>query len=160
GEQQRIALALAVACRPDVLILDEPTTGLDARNRTVVVELLRELVSQLGLATLLISHDAGLLSSVCDEIVVMEHGEIVERGPAPRVLVGRRPPVMRDAFAGSAAVLAVSGLRCRVLDGVSIAVGHGRTLGVAGESGSGKTTLLHAVAGLLRPAAGEIRLRG
>src|SRR5262249_52446882 len=155
-EQQRIALALALACRPQVLILDEPTTGLDSRSQTVLIGLLRDLVDELELAALLISHDGGLLASVCDEILLMHDGRIVERNPATTVATRPHESLAPAAPRPAARVLEVCDLRYGVLDGVSLDVGRGRTVGVAGPSGSGKTTLLHAVSGLLRPKGGEV----
>jgi peptide/nickel transport system ATP-binding protein len=242
GEQQRVALVLAVVCDPSVLLLDEPTTGLDARTQAQVVELVATLTRELEIATLLVSHDLTLLAAVCDELYVMYAGEIVERGPAPDVyrdprhpytaaLLGAVPTIAGDAaprgLAGSApsetlgyrcgfadrcpvvtpecleridlrplgsgrqtrcirdtaprvtvaparpverpepiaALLGATGLTCAydrvpALADLSFSLGPGVALGVAGESGSGKTTLLRALAGLLKPAAGEMTLSG
>jgi peptide/nickel transport system ATP-binding protein len=82
GQQQRLALAAAMICRPEVLVLDEPTTGLDVTTRSQIVELIRQLVDRSGTAALHISHDLSLLASTCDDIAVMYAGEIVERGNA------------------------------------------------------------------------------
>jgi peptide/nickel transport system ATP-binding protein len=92
GEQQRVALALAIACDPAVLLLDEPTTGLDACTQAHVVELIGTLTRELEIATLLVSHDLTLLAAACDELYVMYAGEIVERGPAREVYRDPRHP--------------------------------------------------------------------
>ncbi len=92
GEQQRVALALAISCQPEVLILDEPTTGLDGRTQAHVVALIAELTRELETATLLISHDLVLLATVCDELLVMYAGVLVERGAAKAVYHDPRHP--------------------------------------------------------------------
>src|SRR6185436_11267029 len=78
GQQQRLALALALVCRPRVLILDEPTTGVDVTTQAVISTLIRGLVSDLQVAVLYISHDLALLRTLCDSVAVMYAGEIVE----------------------------------------------------------------------------------
>ena len=92
GQQQRLALALALVCEPDVLVLDEPTTGLDATTQTQVARLIRRLVDGARTATLFVSHDLALLASVADELAIMYAGEIVERGPAHEVYRTPRHP--------------------------------------------------------------------
>jgi len=92
GQQQRIALALALACEPDVLVLDEPTTGLDVTNQARVNALIVALARESGTATLYVSHNLALLATVCDELAIMYGGEIVERGPAQEVFLTPRHP--------------------------------------------------------------------
>jgi peptide/nickel transport system ATP-binding protein len=156
GEQQRVAIALAVACAPSVLILDEPTTGLDARTKAGVVELVESLTRKDGIATLLVSHDLPLLAAVCDDVLVMEAGELVEAEPP---VLEPRPLGPLPATAAMPLLSATELRHSYGLDGVSFELPPGGSLGVAGESGSGKTTLLHAIAGLLR-AAGSLHLSG
>ena len=86
GQLQRVALAIAMACRPKVLILDEPTTGLDVTTQAQITKLLRKLVAETGVAILYVSHDLGLLSEVSDLMAVMYAGQIVEKGPTQQVL--------------------------------------------------------------------------
>jgi peptide/nickel transport system ATP-binding protein len=85
GQQQRIALALALACAPKVLVLDEPTTGLDVTTQAQIAELIRALVRDTRTAAVMISHDLALLAIVCDELSIMYGGEIVEQGRASEV---------------------------------------------------------------------------
>jgi peptide/nickel transport system ATP-binding protein len=92
GQQQRIALAIAMACRPRVLLLDEPTTGLDVTTQAQIAALIAALVRESAAAALMISHDLALLSTVCDELSIMYGGEIVEQGPAQSVHDGPRHP--------------------------------------------------------------------
>lgn len=95
GQQQRIAIAAAIACSPQILILDEPTTGLDVQTQRQISELLLSLVSEQGLGALYVSHDLGLLGEVCDDMYVMYAGQIVEHGAAPGVLRRPRHPYTR-----------------------------------------------------------------
>ncbi len=89
GQQQRVAIAMALAGEPDVLLLDEPTTGLDVTTQTHILELLRDLAAETGTAMVYVSHDLGAIARVSHRIAVMYAGEIVLEGPARQVL--RRP---------------------------------------------------------------------
>jgi peptide/nickel transport system ATP-binding protein len=95
GQQQRIALALALAPDPDVLVLDEPTTGLDVGSQRMVATVLRELVRARSVAVLFITHDLALLAEIAEDIAVMYAGEVVECGPAATVLHRPRHPYTR-----------------------------------------------------------------
>jgi peptide/nickel transport system ATP-binding protein len=92
GQQQRIALAVAMACRPSVLILDEPTTGLDVTTQATITELIRTLIRETGAAAIAISHDLALLGAFADTLAIMYAGEIVEEGDAAAVLTAPRHP--------------------------------------------------------------------
>lgn len=92
GQQQRIALAIAIACNPDVLVLDEPTTGLDVTTQAQISELILRLVRESGVGALYISHDLALLATICDEIAIMYGGEVVEVGQAGAVYLCPRHP--------------------------------------------------------------------
>ncbi len=92
GQQQRIALAIALACNPDVLILDEPTTGLDVTTQARITELLRGLIDELGLGCLYVSHDLALLGTIADEVAVMYAGQLVESARASAVVARQRHP--------------------------------------------------------------------
>ncbi|WP_067176480.1 ABC transporter ATP-binding protein [Microtetraspora niveoalba] len=86
GMRQRIAIAVALACSPKVLIADEPTTALDVTVQAGILRLLRGLCDDLGLAVLLVTHDLGVMSAVADEVSVMKDGLVVETGPRGQVL--------------------------------------------------------------------------
>jgi peptide/nickel transport system ATP-binding protein len=121
GQQQRIALALALSCDPQVLILDEPTTGLDVTTQARIMALLRDVIARTGTATMHISHDLALLGTVADQLLVMYAGEIVESGATRDVLRDPRHPYTRALLAALPSVheqRAVRGLAGRPPAGV------------------------------------------
>ncbi len=99
GQQQRIAIAIALSCKPEVLILDEPTTGLDVTTQARISALLRSLVAETGAATLYVSHDLSLLSTVADRLAVMYAGEIVEEAGSRAVARQPRHPYTQALLA-------------------------------------------------------------
>lgn len=113
GQQQRIAIAIAISCRPDVLLLDEPTTGLDVTTQAKISELLRAIVADTGVATLYVSHDLALLSTVVDRLAIMYAGEVVEVGSADAVGHNPRHPYSRALLAAVPSVR-----RRRAVDGI------------------------------------------
>jgi ABC-type dipeptide/oligopeptide/nickel transport system ATPase component len=99
GMQQRAMIAMALACRPELLVADEPTTGLDVTIQAQIVALLRDLQQRLGMAVLLITHDFGVVSGFADHVAVMRQGRIVERGETERILHEPRHPYTRALIA-------------------------------------------------------------
>ncbi|MFE5187003.1 dipeptide ABC transporter ATP-binding protein [Streptomyces sp. NPDC056628] len=190
GMRQRALIAMALACEPELLIADEPTTALDVTVQAQILDLLHTLREETGMGLLLVTHDVGVAAESVDEVLVMRHGRAVEHGPVTEVLGAPRQPYTRELLgavprvdapravraesaAGSdapgAPVLEAVGLHrvfgrgkkaFTAVDGVSLAVRRGETLGVVGESGSGKTTLGRMLVGLLEPTAGEVRHDG
>ena len=189
GPRQRAMIAMALACKPRLLLADEPTTALDVTVRAQILELLSELQRKHGMAVLLITHDLNLVRRFADRVAVMERGRIVEQGAVAEVfgapqhaytrrLIDSRP--VRDVApgqAGAAPVLAAQALRVSypvsvpgvrgwfrkgefvAVQGADFSIAPGQTLGVVGESGSGKSTLALATLGLL-PHSGSVAVAG
>ncbi|MCD9140986.1 ABC transporter ATP-binding protein [Streptomyces albireticuli] len=167
GQQRRVALARALARRPDVLLLDEPTAGLDTALRDEIAGLLRHLAAGRGLAIVLACHDPALVERCADDVVDL--GPAAARtAPGPTAALPARAAAL-PARGGPGPGLAAEGLVVtftqrgrshRALAGVGFAVAPGEATGVIGPSGSGKTTLLRVLAGLQRPDAGCLTLDG
>jgi microcin C transport system ATP-binding protein len=187
GQRQRVMIAMALANDPALLIADEPTTALDVTIQAQILHLLKELQQKLGMALLLITHDLGIVRRVADKVCVMQKGEIVESAPVAKLfsqpqhaytkmLLAAEPKgealtINKDA----AEILNITDLKVyfpikkgflrrtvdyiRAVDGVSLTVKAGETLGIVGESGSGKTTLGLALLKLL-PSNGRVVFLG
>ena len=180
GQLQRAMAAMAMSCRPDVLVLDEPTTALDVTTQIEVLILLKSLIRQYNTAALYITHDLAVVAQVADRIKVLRHGKEVEEGLTDQILhhakqdYTARLVAVRGAAASERAVAAtvkpetvLSIKDCQayygtfhVVRGVSLDVKLGETVAVVGESGSGKSTLARVVTGLLPPKSGEIVFQG
>ena len=97
GMRQRAMIAMALACNPQVLIADEPTTALDVTTQAEVLDLISRMQRELGMAMLLITHDMGVVAEVADDVAVMYRGRIVEAGPVDEVFHGRQAPLYQAA---------------------------------------------------------------
>ncbi|CDZ49570.1 ABC transporter ATP-binding protein [Neorhizobium galegae] len=184
GMRQRAMIAMALACKPQLLIADEPTTALDVTTQAEILDLIKRLQQTTGMAVLFITHDMGVVAQIADDVLVMHHGVIKEYGPVDQIfhtpkdpytkmLIGSvlkleqkaeirlaRPPLDTTAEP----ILDIRNLsmhfgEMKALNDVSIALLPGETLGIVGESGSGKTTLGRSIMRLYDPASGEMHYR-
>ena len=186
GQRQRAMIAMALACKPKLLICDEPTTALDVTIQAQILALLDELQAEMGMALLFITHDLNLVRRFTHRVGVMERGLLVESGATLEVfgnpkheytrrLLASRPqrvvkpvshdaPVMVRADAVSVTFPVGSGWFSRktftAVQRATLALRRGETLGIVGESGSGKTTLGMALLALQGIAEGQIALGG
>jgi peptide/nickel transport system ATP-binding protein len=118
GQRQRVVIAIALACRPAVLIADEPTTALDVTVQAQILDLLDQLVAEFGMGLVLISHDLGVIGRLCDDMVVMYAGEAVEQGPTERVFAAPSHPYTRGLFGALPEAQLESGRKLYTIPGV------------------------------------------
>ena len=177
GQRQRVMIAMALANEPDLLIADEPTTALDVTVQAQILLLLKEIQTRMGMAILFITHDLGIVRKIADRVCIMKQGKIVEHGAVAQVFRAPQHPYTCELLAaepkgkapslnpGGPVVIKTDDLKVwfpikrgvlrrtvghiKAVDGVSIEVRKGETLGIVGESGSGKTTLGLAILRLI-----------
>jgi ABC-type glutathione transport system ATPase component len=190
GQRQRVAIAQALICRPRLLIADEPLSALDAATQAEILELLQRLKRDLRLAMLFITHNAGTLAALADNIIVMREGEVAARGSIAKLQSNPDQYVQSILFpeknlagepraSGPAAdevpLLEVRGLSKKFvqqrmlsrrkfvvqsLSGIDLSLQRGSTVAMLGRSGSGKSTLARCLAGFETPDSGEVLLQG
>lgn len=177
GQRQRVCIAMAIARRPRLLIADEPTTALDVTTQAGILDLLRELVTQEGMALLLITHDLGVVARTADHVAVMRKGQIVEQGTTETLFRSHTHPYTGDLLQASrpvprdprttfgAPVLTARQVTRRygqmtAVDAVDLTLHRGESLGLVGTSGCGKSTLTRALLGLDPIQGGTITFQG
>ncbi len=188
GQRQRVAIAMAIALKPRLLIADEPTTALDVTTQAQILDLLKGLTEDEDMALMLITHDLAVVAGMATHVAVMQKGGIVEQGETEALFRARKADYTRRLFAASAhrpdrqsqsrpetlltvdnavreyvlprPTLFASHPTLRAVDGVSLTIRKGESLGLVGESGCGKSTLTRAILGLDPIQSGAIRLDG
>ncbi|WP_170334739.1 dipeptide ABC transporter ATP-binding protein [Ruegeria arenilitoris] len=180
GQCQRIVIAMALACKPDILIADEPTTALDVTTQKEILNLINDLKEVYDNATVFITHDFGVVADVADRVAVMCWGKIIEQGTTQEILMHPKEDYTRllvdamplletvrspDLTRNDPAIVEVKSLhklygtgskQVHALNDASFALRRGETLGVVGESGSGKSTLAKALIRLIEPTEGAV----
>jgi peptide/nickel transport system ATP-binding protein len=180
GQLQRAMTAMAMACRPDLIVFDEPTTALDVTTQVEVLSAIRDIVEQFQTAAIYITHDLAVVAQMADRIKVLLKGEEVEEAATASMLAHPKESYTRKLWAvrsyerpeksrvsdAAQPELSISGLEAsyghgpKILHDVSFDLHRGMTVAVVGESGSGKSSTARVIMGLLPATSGEVRLRG
>ncbi|HSO21211.1 MAG TPA: ABC transporter ATP-binding protein [Desulfosarcina sp.] len=179
GQLQRAMVAMAMSCRPDIIIFDEPTTALDVTTQIEVLAAIKEITRRFDTAAIYITHDLAVVAQLADRIMVLRYGELVEENDARKMLANPSETYTRDLLAVRSfekrkpqsglerdVILEVDGVtasytgHANVLEEIYLKLRRGRTVALVGESGSGKSTLARVVTGLLPPVQGCVRFNG
>jgi peptide/nickel transport system ATP-binding protein len=171
GQLQRAMTAMAMSCRPDLIVFDEPTTALDVTTQIEVLAAIKQVVRESNTAALYISHDLAVVAQMADHVMVLRYGELVEEATTRQMLSDPQMPYTKSLWAvralrkqeeeGEDLLLRVDHVDAsygvvKVLHDVEVKVPRGRTVAVVGESGSGKSTLARVITGLLPPTKGQV----
>ncbi|MFV0512547.1 MAG: ABC transporter ATP-binding protein [Jhaorihella sp.] len=179
GQLQRAMTAMAMSCRPDLIIFDEPTTALDVTTQIEVLSAVRDIVEQFDTAAIYITHDLAVVAQMADRIKVLLRGEEVEEAETREMLAHPKEEYTKTLWAvrsharpaqppvgkGAVPVVSVRGVTAGygasdILKGISFDIHKRRTVAVVGESGSGKSTAARVITGLLPPRKGEVLFNG
>ena len=179
GQLQRAMVAMAMACKPDLIVFDEPTTALDVTTQIEVLAAIKDAIRELNSAAIYITHDLAVVAQVADRIMVLRYGNMVEVGPGREIIEspkedytrallsvrkGRHEkvehPDQENVLCEVDDVTAAYGNDIVVLEDINLKLTKSKTIAVVGESGSGKSTLARAIVGLLPPRKGAIRFDG
>ncbi len=179
GQLQRMMVAMAMSCSPDLLIFDEPTTALDVTTQIEVLQTIKHIVTAQQVAAIYITHDLAVVAQVADRLMVLRYGNLVEMETTTQILEAPTQDYTRALLEArtrheksptsateSGILLAIDSVTAgyrngpNILQDVSVAVKLGQTVAIVGESGSGKSTLARVITGLLPPRSGDIRFGG
>ncbi|MHB2263628.1 ABC transporter ATP-binding protein [Aliihoeflea sp. PC F10.4] len=175
GQLQRAMTAMAMICRPDVIVFDEPTTALDVTTQVDVLLSIRRAIEMFGVAAIYISHDLAVVSQLADRVAVLRYGEVVENEPIDAILNAPKDDYTKSLWsvrsiqmpmkAGERELLTLKGVNAsyhafHVLKDIDLEVKRGQTVAVVGESGSGKSTLGRVITGLKDPSGGSVIFDG
>ena len=176
GQLQRAMTAMAMSCRPDLIIFDEPTTALDVTTQVEVLAAMRRIVEEFNTAAIYITHDLAVVAQMAHRIMVLRYGNLVEEAETREMLKAPKQDYTKTLWAvrklekkeekSEDIALSIQGVDAsysgvvKVLDNVTVRIPRGKTVSVVGESGSGKSTLARAITGLLPPSKGRISFNG
>ena len=179
GQLQRAMVAMAMACQPDIIVFDEPTTALDVTTQIEVLAAIKHITRRFNMAAIYITHDLAVVAQLADRIMVLRYGNLVEEGDARELLDNPkeeytrqllsvrkfRKPVDQNNNAHNV-ILKIQNVSASytgkemVLEDINLKIRRGRTVALVGESGSGKSTLARVITGLLPPLEGKIIFEG
>jgi peptide/nickel transport system ATP-binding protein len=179
GQLQRAMVAMAMACRPDIIVFDEPTTALDVTTQIEVLAAIKNITRQFNTAAIYITHDLAVVAQLADRIMVLRYGNLVEENDARKILVEPKKEYTRKLLSVRTlredkdlstsekdVLLKVKDVSAgytgtdMVLKDINLKIRRGRTVALVGESGSGKSTLARVVIGLLPPMRGNVFYNG
>jgi len=179
GQLQRAMVAMAMACRPDLIIFDEPTTALDVTTQIEVLAAIKRIVRQFNTAAIYITHDLAVVAQIADRIMVLRYGNLVEENNAREMIAAPKEEYTRKllsvrtlkedkdlAQSEKDIILEVNNVTAsytgtvNVLEDIDLKIRRGRTVALVGESGSGKSTLARVITGLLPPSQGSVVYNG
>jgi len=175
GQLQRAMVAMAMACKPDIIIFDEPTTALDVTTQIEVLAAIKNITQQFNTAAIYITHDLAVVAQLADRIMVLRYGDLIEENDARKILAAPKEDYTREllsvrtlreekdlSLSEKDIILEVENVTAsytgkeNVLEDIDLKIRRGRTVALVGESGSGKSTLARVITGLLPPLQGKI----
>lgn len=180
GQLQRAMTAMAMSCRPDLIIFDEPTTALDVTTQIEVLMTMKDIVEKFNTAAIYITHDLAVVAQMADRIMVLRYGELVEEAPTRIMLANpkqdytkslwavrsfRKTPLLKTQQDATQPIISVQNVTAAygvldILHEISFDLHRGQTVSVVGESGSGKSTTARVITGLLPPRLGQVLFQG